>query len=138
MQKTLKSEFHVFSWFPGLQNLDVFSEIILEIIFRQKDSLWNSRPKYIGNKMMRQFQKFSVSLSNTLVKNLPKTWQKPILSLLCKLYSIILTMASAYLSILSKAMICFFNFWDYLFYLNYIIFITHLNGWNGRHYFSHW
>ena len=27
MWKKLKSEFHVFGWFPGLQNLDVFKKM---------------------------------------------------------------------------------------------------------------
>ena len=36
----IKSGFHVFSWFSGLQNLDIFRNIYcrtsLQIIFRQK------------------------------------------------------------------------------------------------------
>ena len=41
MKKKIKSEFHVFGWFLGLQNLDVFFGKIycgasFEIIFRQK------------------------------------------------------------------------------------------------------
>ena len=40
VKKKFKSKFHVFRWFPGLQNLDVvlenFCEAILEIISRQK------------------------------------------------------------------------------------------------------
>ena len=42
VQKKIKFEFHVFSWFPGLQNLDVFWKFfcraILEMIFRCRNS----------------------------------------------------------------------------------------------------
>ena len=30
----VKSEFHVFGWFPGLQNLDVFWEIFVELVWK--------------------------------------------------------------------------------------------------------
>ena len=33
-EKKFKSEFHVFGWFPGLQNLDVFLEKLLRTKFR--------------------------------------------------------------------------------------------------------
>ena len=73
-------------------------------------SLWNSDPKYVGNKLMLGwFQNLSVCLGNTLAKKLLKTRQKP----LC----IVSAMALAYLNILPRALICFFNnSWDYLFY----------------------
>ena len=53
-------------------------------------------------------------------KVLPKTQQKP-------LY-ITSAMASACLGILPKAMIWFFNSRDYLFYLNYIIYLYETEG----------
>ena len=38
--KKMKSEFHVFGWLPGLQNLDLYLQIYcvasFEIIFREK------------------------------------------------------------------------------------------------------
>ena len=57
---------------------------------------------------------------------LPKTQQK----------TLHITSATAWacIGILTRAMIWFFNSWDYLIYLNYIVFnITHSNGWNRRH-----
>ena len=38
----------------------------------------NSVTKYIGNKMLRRFQNFSVCLGNTSAKKLPTTQQKPL------------------------------------------------------------
>ena len=81
-------------------------------------SLRNSDAKYVGNNMPRRFQNFSVCLGNNSAKKkkkMPKTQPKP-------LY-ITLAMASAYLGILPRAMICFFNSWDYLFYLNYNVYL---------------
>ena len=73
-------------------------------------SLRNSGAKYVGNKLMPEwFQNFSVCFGNTLTKRLLKTQQKP----LC----IKSVMALAYLNILPRALIWFFNnSWDYLFY----------------------
>ena len=59
----------------------------------------NSGPRYVGNKMLRQIQNFSVFLGNKLAKKLPKTQQK-------QLY-IMLAMASVYLSISPRTMIGF-------------------------------
>ena len=39
-------------------------------------------------------------------------------------------MVSAYLDILPRAMICFFNSWDYLSYLHYIIYLQY--AWTGE------
>ena len=77
-------------------------------------SLRNSGAKYVNNEMPRWFQNFPVCLGNASAKILRKTQQEP-------LY-ILSAMASACLSIFLKAMIWFFNSWDYLFYLNYIIY----------------
>ena len=73
-------------------------------------SLQNSGAKYVGNKLMLGwFQNFLVCLGNSLAKKLLKTQQKP----LC----IMSTMALAYLNILPRALVWFFNnSWDYLFY----------------------
>ena len=72
-------------------------------------SLRNSSAKYVGNKQIPGwFQNFSVCLGNTLAKKLQQTQQKP----LC----IMSEMALAYLNILPRALIWFFNSWDYLFY----------------------
>ena len=72
--------------------------------------LRNSGPMYVVNKLMPGwFESFSICLGNTLAKKLLKTQQKA----LC----IMSAMALAYLSILPRALICFFNSsWDYLFY----------------------
>ena len=78
-------------------------------------NLQNSGAKYISNKILRQFQNFSVCLSNMLAKKMPKTQLK-------RLY-ITSTMALAYLDILARALILFFNSWDYLFCLNYLFII---------------
>ena len=78
--------------------------------------------KYVGNKMPRRFQNFSVCLGNRSVKKLPNTQQKP-------LY-ILLVMASAYLGILPRAMTWFFNSWDNLFCLNYIVYLQ--NTWTSE------
>ena len=43
-----------------------------------KHNLRNSDAKYVGNKMPRQFQNFSVFLGNTSAKKMPKTQQKPL------------------------------------------------------------
>ena len=73
-------------------------------------SLRNSGAKYVGNKLMPGwFQNFSVSLSNTLAIKLLTTQQKP----LC----VMSAMSLAYLNILPRALIWFFNnSWDYLFH----------------------
>ena len=39
-------------------------------------------------------------------------------------------MASAYLNILTRAIILFLNSWDYLLYLNYIVYLYHT--WTGE------
>ena len=69
-----------------------------------------SGAKYVGYKLIPGwFQNFSVCLRNTLTKKLLKTQQKP----LC----IMSAMALAYLNILPRALIWFFNnSWDYWFY----------------------
>ena len=92
-------------------------EIILlqwNIFVQCNSSLWNSGAQYISNKMLRQFQNFSVCLSNTLEKKLLKTQQKH--------FHITLAMAVAYVGILPRAVICFFNSSDYSFYLNHIVY----------------
>ena len=44
----------------------------LKYFFRTHKELWNSSAKYIGNKMPRQIQKFSVCLGNASAKKLPR------------------------------------------------------------------
>ena len=79
-------------------------------------SLWNSGAKYVDNKNAEVIPKFSSLPRQCVGKNkLPKAQQKP-------LY-IILAMALACLGIFPKTMIWFFNSWDYLFYLNYIVYL---------------
>ena len=63
-------------------------------------SLQNSDAQYVDNKMSRQFRNFSVCISNTSAKKLPKTLQKPL--------QIASAIAPSYLSISSRAMIWFF------------------------------
>ena len=57
--------------------------------------------KYVDNKMPKRFQNFPVCLGNTSAKKLPKTQQKPMYTTSA--------MASSYLDILPRTMICFFN-----------------------------
>ena len=94
-----------------------FLQIIIAISFYHfiNLSLRNSGAKHVGKKMLRQFQIFLVCLGNTSAKKLLRTQQKP-------LYIMSIT-ASAYLGILPRTMIWFFNSWDYLFYLNYIVYL---------------
>ena len=61
-------------------------------------------------------------------KQLPKAQQKP-------LY-IMLAMPSAYIIILPMTMIWFFNSWNYLFYLNYIVYLKHILTGDTRQYLS--
>ena len=65
-----------------------------------QNNLRNSGAKYIGNKMLRQFQNFSVCLANILEKKLLKTQQKP-------LY-ITLVMALTYLCVLFQGLLFVF------------------------------
>ena len=90
-------------------------------------SLRNSDAKCVGNKMPRRFQNFPVCLGNTL----PMTQQKP-------LY-ITSGIASAYLGILSRAMICFFKQLRLLVLPKLYLFTynTHLNVQSGRQYCFH-
>ena len=73
-------------------------------------------------KMLRQFQSFSFCISNTLArKKLAEIQQKP-------LY-IMSAMVLAYCGILPRAMIWFFNSWDYLIYLTFFVY---LHTWTGE------
>ena len=68
-----------------------------------------------------EFRIFQFDLAIRRHKKPPKTQQKP--------FYITSLIASAYLGILPRAMICFFNSWDNLFYLNYIVYLSHT--WRG-------
>ena len=79
--------------------------------------------------MLRQFQSFSEATSEFFslchqygIKTLPKNQQQ--------LLYITLVMTSEYLCILPGAMIWLFNSWEYLFYLNYIVYLEHT--WTGN------
>ena len=77
-------------------------------------NIQNSGAKYVDNKMPRQFLKFLMCLQY-VNKKLLTTLQEP-------LY-IMLAMVLAYLSIFPRVMFWFFNSWDYLFHLNYIVYL---------------
>ena len=81
-----------------IATLHLFFSTKLGIILAQSSKF---SAKYTSNKMRKQIQNFSVCLRNAPAKKLLKTWQKA-------LY-ITSTMASAYLGILPKAMIWYFN-----------------------------
>ena len=66
-------------------------------------------------KMLRQSQNFSVCFGNASAKKLLKTQQNPL--------HITKAMPLACLSIFPRAIIWFLNSWDYLFYLNYIVYL---------------
>ena len=86
--------------------------------------LWNSVAKYIGNEIPRQFHNFSeVCLGNVSAKknaeDSTETFVYYIGNGLCSL------------GILPRAVIwSFFYSWDYLFYLNYIVYLWHT--WTGE------
>ena len=87
----LQHEPRVIKWDPGGQYF------LFKKIFDPPLSLQNSGAQYVGNKMPRRFQDFSVCLGNTSEKeNLPNT------------FYVTSAMASAYISILPWAVIWFF------------------------------
>ena len=92
------------------ENIDLYIQEEYIYIF----SLRNSAAKYVGNKMPRQFHNFPVCLGNASAKHIAEDSVETFLYYVGNGFG---------LGILPKSMIWFFNSWEYLFYLNYIIYL---------------
>ena len=114
--------FCFFAWLLFFQDFPWFQIRQYDHHYLFTGSLQNSGAKYVGNKMPRQFQNFLVCLGNVPAKKLPKTQKK-------SMY-ITSALALAYVGILPRSMIWFFNSWDYLFRLNYFVYLYHT--WTGE------